>query len=119
MTFSLQTTTNVPNISGDITSYYHLYSYISLASMTNTVMPDSQALTDSDSDTDTAYYLDTLLPIAVVCVVVLLLACCYEGYYERKLREEQDRGEIEDDRVDYTLRQVSRVWRVSLLSFNN
>ena len=115
MTFSLQTTTNVPNISGDITSYY-----ISLASMTNTRMPDSQALTDSDSDT--AYYLDTLLPIAVVCVVcvvVLLLACCYEGYYERKLREEHDRGEIEDDRVDYTLRQVSRVWRVSLLSFNN
>ena len=79
----------------------------------------SQALTESYSQD-----IDFFLPIAVLsvlCAGVLLLAGVYERYYEKKMREDRDRVEvekIEDDKVDY-LRPVSMLRRFSLLSFNN
>ena len=82
----------------------------------------SQALTESSSQD--SLELDLFLPIAVLsvlCAGVLLLAGVYERYYEKKMREDRDRVEvekIEDDKVDY-LRPVSMLRRFSLLSFNN
>ena len=82
----------------------------------------SQALTESSSQD--SQDIDLVLPIAVLsvlCAGVLLLAGVYERYYEKKMREDRDRVEverIEDDKVDY-LRPVSMLRRFSLLSFNN